>query len=849
MPAPRSQPSRATGATTLGGQTLTITSGASTFSGTLGAAGDAGGFVVGGGTQTLSGTTDNYAGATTVANGATLTLTNAASLASSNGVVANGTFDISANGPTTIAALNGAATGQVNLGANRLSVSSGAFTGTLGASGDTGGLTKTGTGTFTFAGGNYAGATIVSQGTLVQTGSTTQSTGVNIAAGATLQTAGAYLFNPSAVVNDAGTLALNNHNQIIGSLMGNGVVQLGTGTLTYTTQTNTFSGSLIGTGGLTKAGRSTFTVSGSSAYAGDTNVNGGILNVTGTITGSNVIVNSGGILAGSGNIGDPIINAGGTLAPGVVNGTPTTLSMGGPLIFMPGSFYNVIVSPAASDHTVVNGATTIYGGTVNVLAGSGTYNPQSRYNILTSSGGVAGTFAAVTSNLAFLTPTLMYDPFNVNLVLSRNDLAFASVAATQNQRAVANGLSNAARQVQLVTGGAILNAVYNLSAPQAQAAFDSLSGEGITATQNLAYRSAELFTSAIFDQTTFYGGGGNSITLTAPPPGFVAPAPSDRLEVQPIHELADLPSTRPTFIEPAPVAPTRTWRAWGSGFGGDEEIHGNGVLGSAAQSNQIYGGAVGVDYQVTPNYLAGIAVGGSDGEFSVPNRATFGSTTGDHVALYSLASFGAAYGAASVSGSFFQNRTTRNVAGFGGLASETEKGSFDSREVRTRLEVGRAFANPYGALGSTILGGTITPFVALEIADLRTDGFGEQAIAGPGLFALNVSGQSAADVPVFVGLRFSQVAGLGGGMVLKPTLQLAYVHDFAPYRQQFAGIASLPGAVFLVDGARPARNAAQVKAGFELAIGPHTAIFANFDGEFSGVDQLYAGKGGVRVLF
>ena len=83
----------------------------------------------------------------------------------------------------------------------------------------------------------------------------------------------------------------------------------------------------------------------------------------------------------------------------------------------------------------------------------------------------------------------------------------------------------------------------------------------------------------------------------------------------------------------------------------------------------------------------------------------------------------------------------------------------------------------------------------------------------------------------------------------EPTLQLAYVHEFAPYRQRFAGIASLPGAVFLVDGARPARDAAQVKAGFELAAGPRTAIFANFDGEFSCVDQLYTGKGGIKVLF
>ena len=838
------------GTVLLGSNTLTITGGSTSFSGTLGVAGDTGGLAVTGGTQTFVGVVGLYTGATTVAAGAKLMLTGQSSLSASSGVTANGTLDISSNGLTAVKSLSG--TGGAVLGANTLTVSSGNFTGSLGTMGDTGGLTKTGAGTFTFAGGNYAGATTIDAGTLIQTGVTAASASIAIAPGATFQTNAANLLDPSAVVNDAGTFVLNNHNQTIGSLTGNGIVQLGTGTLTYAATTDTFSGNVTGAGGLTKAGPSTFTVSGTNTYTGTTNVNAGILNVTGSITGSRVIVNAGGTLAGSGALADPTINAGGTLAPGAVTGVPTTLTVGGPgdpLVFMPGSFYNVIVTPTASDRTIANGATTISGGTVNVVAGAGTYRPQSRFNIITSAGGVTGTFAAVTSNLAFLTPTLVYDPNDVTLVLSRNDIALAAVAATANQRGVANGLTNASRLVQSPVGGSLLNAVAGLSAPQARSAFDSLSGEGITATHNLAQRSSELFTSAIFDQTTFYGaGGGNQISLTAPlPGGLFALAPSEGVattsKTNPIRELADLPSIRPAFIEAMPVAPVRTWRAWGAGFGGEDEIHGNAGLGSATQNNQIYGGAVGVDYQVLPNALIGIAAGGSDGEFSVPNRATSGSTTGGHVAGYSLASFGPFYGAASVSGSFYQNRTTRNVAGFGGLGSETERGNFSSQEVRTRLEAGRTFASPFGS------GATLTPFVALEIASLRTNGFGEQAIAGPGLFALNVSGQSTADVPSFVGLRFASVTSLGNGMVFKPVLQVAYVHEFAPERQQFAGINSLPGAVFLVDGARPARNAAQVRVGGELSISPQSVIFADFDSEVSGVNQFYAGKSGLRCRF
>ena len=49
--------------------------------------------------------------------------------------------------------------------------------------------------------------------------------------------------------------------------------------------------------------------------------------------------------------------------------------------------------------------------------------------------------------------------------------------------------------------------------------------------------------------------------------------------------------------------------------------------------------------------------------------------------------------------------------------------------------------------------------------------------------------------------------------------------------------------MFLADGAHPATNSAQVKAGAKLAITPRAALFAICDGETCGVAQLYGGKG------
>ena len=122
-------------------------------------------------------------------------------------------------------------------------------------------------------------------------------------------------------------------------------------------------------------------------------------------------------------------------------------------------------------------------------------------------------------------------------------------------------------------------------------------------------------------------------------------------------------------------------------------------------------------------------------------------------------------------------------------------------------------------------------------------------MSGPGSLALNVSGQSSASVPAFVGARFQRVTTLGNGVTFSPTLQVAYIHEFAPQRTQIGTLVDLAGSTFLVDGARPSRDAGQVKFGGQLALNAHSFLFANFDGEFSGVDQFYGGHGGFKYVW
>ena len=123
-----------------------------------------------------------------------------------------------------------------------------------------------------------------------------------------------------------------------GSLRINGLdrgrpdIDLGSATRTLTvTGSVEFDGVVGGTGGLTKAGAGTLTLSASNSYSGPTTVNAGTLrlaNPPGSATGSgNVVINNGGTVAliGDGSSAAPLITVN---AGGILNVTGRTNAMG-----------------------------------------------------------------------------------------------------------------------------------------------------------------------------------------------------------------------------------------------------------------------------------------------------------------------------------------------------------------------------------------------------------------------------------------------------------------------------------------------------------------------------------------
>jgi autotransporter-associated beta strand protein len=118
----------------------------------------------------------------------------------------------------------------------------------------------------------------------------------------------------------------------------------------------TQSGSLSGSGGLAKVGSGALILAGSNTYSGLTDVQQGQLIVNGPFVGP-VTVDSGGTLAGTGNLASVTIGAGAHLSPG---SAPGTLKLSGSLTLLSGAGLDFdLAAPGGSDEVSMPAGTLL----------------------------------------------------------------------------------------------------------------------------------------------------------------------------------------------------------------------------------------------------------------------------------------------------------------------------------------------------------------------------------------------------------------------------------------------------------------------------------------------------------
>jgi fibronectin-binding autotransporter adhesin len=804
------------GAGNTGTITLTNAAGATITSGSAAAiAADSGTLVV-----NNSGTLNSFA---TTAAGAVLTVNNSNSWTNAGNAAGTalvttlnntgGTTDIGGAGntlnTTTLSMQGGTLQNGTLAATTTFDIQSGTVSAALAGAGT---LTKSTAGTATLSGANtYSGGTIISAGTLQIAGAGTLGTATN------------------ALGQSGGTLDLGGTAQTTGTLtLSGGTLQNGTLTSSaFNTQAGTISAVLAGAGALTQSGPGTTILSGNNTYSGPTSVNTGTLTVDGTIT-SAATINSGATLNGTGTIGMFTVGNGGTIAVGNAS-TYGLLQTTGNATFQSGSTYALKVAPNnINDLLLIGGSAALAGGTVRVSAtgSAGDYSSITKYLILNAANGIVSPFAGVTTNLGFFTPSLSYDANNVFLTLGNPQ--FTQGATTPTQSAVGNAIQAA---FDAGERGPLVDALQGLTAGQAAGALTQLSGQGTTGTQQTSFEAGRLFMSTMSNQAGSWArgdvNGPNSMVMYEKPLGYAASKPSSS------NAFAALKAP------PSDTEKVRTWRVWGSAFGGELTIGDNTGAG-LGYSAQTSGGAIGADYQVNPNLLGGFAVGGSTSNFQVPGSLTSGQLDGGHLGLYGVAKFGDVYFRSGLSYAHFINSTSRTVSDTG--VTQTELGHFGSDQLAGDFELG--WRRDFGRIA-------LTPFVSFGYYDTIQQAYSETGAAtnvGPDLYGLKFGERTGISMPGSLGLQIDGKLNLNNGWVWSPFARAALTHEFSPLRQIDASLQQLPDDYFTVGGIMAEANFATLRFGSRVWFNDTVSAFASVDGIFGDRTRGYAAIAGINFL-
>lgn len=545
------------------------------------------------------------------------------------------------------------------------------------------------------------------------------------------------------------------------------------------------------------AGHTEFTGD-ASAFSGETTIDGGTLRVNGHLAGT-LQLNDGATLGGAGTVGHISAGSGAIIAPGNSIGT---LTVDGDLNLASGSRYEVEVDPVGADSDLIHvtGDATLAGAVIHI-GENGSYQPLSEYTILTADGVINGAFDTVSSDFAFLDPSLGYSADAVTLTLERNAIDFAGTTRTDNQRDTANG-------VESVGGGEAYNTVLGLSAAQAPGAFDALSGEAHASTQGALQQHA--------------GG--------LPRRGLEALRGNLGAGLRPGQPTASASGYTPAAAMPR----SNAYPVWLVARGQDVRLDADG---NAARLDQrSHGLQLGADAPLGDWRLGG-AFGYADQDLQVKERASETEADSYQLALYAGRNFALGAGRVHVIGgagwAHHEIESRRRVV-FPGF-SENLLGDYSAQTRQLFTEAG--YTMPLTMHLS------LTPYLALDWSEQRTESFREKG----GSAALQVDGSSNRLSTSTFGLRATQQ---WGWQEYKGTVRtgLGWRHAdgdlAAESTHRFAG-----GQAFTVAGAPIARNAAVLGLGLDVALAGQAVLGLDYDGQYGAGNREHSGEVSLRWRF
>ena len=562
-------------------------------------------------------------------------------------------------------------------------------------------------------------------------------------------------------------------------------------------------------------------LSGTSTFAGDVNM--GLL---GSIFLDNLNAPDAHVVGAAGGVGLRVLWGEGTigsldvaniwLSPGTL-GTTGTIAVKGD-VALANMRYAVDVGPNGTSDLIAAGGKTKLDAASTYVDVYGTLNWGTRYTILSSAGGISGTFGSLTAygpTYLFIAPELSYDATHVYLALERNGIAFATYATTPNQRSVAGALERAG------VGATKTSALYTAFVTQElgdspNLALSQLSGDlyatlpGQLANENMMVNDLIL---GRLRQAGYTGARGAEAALGAggPARAYADPATPGAQAFKAIKAP-----------EPAPV-----WTTWAQGYGQWLSTSANGN--AAAADTNLGGLLIGADLSAS-NWVMGLAAGYSSAATSTD--AASASTETWRIAAYGGATFdavklraGASYGWSSIDQSRF-------VA----LTGETPKASYNGSAGNLFAEAGYTFA--FGGVA-------LEPFAGIGWTSVDLGSFIETNAPIAGLASTGTSFDTTYST---LGLRVATSFN-AAGLVVTPHASAGWRHAFGDVTPQTVLSFINTGTAFGIDGLAIAEDSIVGSVGIDFAFATGATFSLGYEGMAGDSTSYNAGKATLAVKF
>ncbi|WP_417660847.1 autotransporter outer membrane beta-barrel domain-containing protein [Pseudomonas sp.] len=456
---------------------------------------------------------------------------------------------------------------------------------------------------------------------------------------------------------------------------------------------------------------------------------------------------------------------------------------------------------ADGSHTPVqvNGNAQVNGAKLDVRAGSGDYPTQSNYSVINATGGVSGEFASVSSNFAFLTPTLSYTGNSVELELQRNDVAFSDMASGGNAASVA-------QRITASSNPALYNALLSSDASSASAGLEQLSGASNASLANATLAGSSQIGSAMLGAMQQLGGGMSGNLQSA-----------IDLQDGPLLAANGLPNEARNLNDP-----NAQGRLWVQALGSQGTLDGN--SGSHDIDQNTGGAIVGADWALNTQWRLGVLAGYSSTDIDAGSDAD-GNVDSYHIGTYALRQSGAYNLRLGAAYSSHDGDSKREI-NFNGF-NDTARGDYDADSLQ-------AFAE----LGYTINSGKLQaePYANLGYQRYERDSYNEKG--GPA--ALHVESQDQDNMTSTFGVRVARFDTLDNGMSFTPRLGIGWRHVYGDVdsntRQSFIS----GGTAFSVEGSALDRNSMLVETGFDVGISAKQNLGLAYTGQLGNDSRNHA---------